>query len=102
LAKALPGDSYVKCHPASPIAAQQISPQTKGFLDRSIELIRATHQGISRRYLQTYLAFCWSIFDRTRWDLRALFQACGKFGMITDAQLKLFVSPDVVLIAPVP
>jgi DprA winged helix domain len=102
LAKALPGDNYVKCYPASSLAVQKISPQTKGFLDRSMELIRATHQGISRRYLQTYLAFCWSIFDRTRWDLRALLHACRKFGVITDAQLKLYVSPDAVLLAPIP
>jgi DprA winged helix domain len=102
LAKALPGDNFAKCYPASDLAAQKISPQTKGFLDRSMELIRSTHQGISRRYLQTYLAFCWSMFDRTRWDLRALLKACRKFGLITDAQLKLYVSPDVVLLAPVP
>jgi transposase-like protein len=100
LAKALPGDNYTK---SIPVAQQKkISKQTKDILARYVRLTRATYQGISRRYLQYFLASCWSILDRKRWHFQALLLACRRFGPITDAQILSYVSPDAVLMALVP
>jgi hypothetical protein len=102
LAKPCPGDYYVKGYPVSLLAQKKIGPKTKVFIARSVELIRATYQGVSRRYLQCYLGFCWSIFDRAKWNLNSLSQACEKFGPITHAYVTSYVSPEAVLLAPAP
>jgi hypothetical protein len=100
LAKSLPGDNYTKCIPVT--QRTKIGKKTKDLVVRNVRLIRATYQGISRRYLQYFLASCWSILDRSRWHFQAFLLACRKFGPITDAQVLSYVSPEVVLMAPVP
>jgi hypothetical protein len=100
LAKALPGDNYTKRIPVA--QRKKISKKTKDILGRNLRLIRSTYQGISRRYLQYFLASCWSILDRSRWHFQAFLLACRRFGPITDAQVLSYVSPDAVLMAPLP
>jgi DprA winged helix domain len=98
LAQGLPGDYYLQCPQSS--APQKLSQQTISAIDKNVQLIRATYHGISRRYLQCYLGFAWSMLDRAKWNFRALLRACGKFGLMTNAEIADYVSPPMVLIAP--
>ncbi len=92
--------TYIKCQPPAP-PPSKLSKKTKNFVESNVELIRSTYQGVSRKYLQNHLAFCWSIKDRARWSVKALVKACAKFGPITDAELRSYVSPPAVLLCPV-
>ncbi len=94
------GGTYIKCQPPAP-PPSKLSKTTKNFVESNVELIRSTYQGVSRKYLQTHLAFCWSIKDRARWSVTALVKACAKFGPVTDAKLRSYVSPPAVLLCPV-
>ncbi len=100
LTKMCPGNKFIKCKPPGK-PAPKLSKQAKRCVDASVELIRQTYKGVSRKYLQQHLAFCWSIKDRSRWSVKALVQACAKLGPITDAQVNSYVSPPVVLLIPV-
>jgi transposase-like protein len=100
LTKMCPGNNFIKCQPPGK-PAPKLSKKAKRFVDASVELIRQTYKGVSRKYLQNHLAFCWSIKDRSRWSVKALVKACAKFGPITDAEVNSYVSPPVVLLFPV-
>jgi len=59
----------------------------------SIIRIKENFHGISRKYLQPYLAMYWCVDNRRRWSFRALLQACGKHGALPAAKIEEYVTP---------
>lgn len=70
------------------------------MVERAIEFIEVTFQGISRKYLQLHLAAHWCLVDRTRWSPQSLLKECLEFGRVTYAEIRAYVSPSIVKTAP--
>ncbi len=97
------GDHYVRSIPKTKSGN---SRQSLPCIDPSSELastvttfvkfIRIHMHGISRKYLQKYLATHWYHFDRKSWQCGALLKACLRFPPITYEQIVSYVSPHLV------
>ncbi len=57
------------------------------------DFIRDIHHGISRKYLQNYLAMFWYHVAKTRWNTRALVRACRASPPITGKEIFSAVTP---------
>lgn len=66
-----------------------------------ISLIHELHQGISRKYLQHYLAGFWCSLDRSRWASGTLLQACSQSSKVSRNEILSYVSPLKVKLATV-
>lgn len=92
LAERKPGDWYIRRPPkknktASPDKGRQ-------FLAAVImSFISDIFHGISRKYLQFYLAAYWCSFDRVRWYPNSLLKECCRFGAIAYTEILGYVSP---------
>lgn len=64
-----------------------------------IALIHEFHQGISRKYLQHYLAGFWCSLDRPRWAPGTLLQTCSQSSKVSRFQILSYVSPLKVKLA---
>ena len=76
--------------------------QTRTAILAFIDLVRFHWRGISRRFLQKYLAAHWCYIDRTTWPCGSLLQACLLFGKVNQNQLVNYVTPPLVKICPYP
>ncbi len=68
----------------------QLHPQTQAQISQVVWFIKKIFHGVSRRYIQIYLAAYWCFLDRIRWANGAVFEQCCKTAGI---DLKTFVSP---------
>lgn len=96
----LPGDQYIRnlpkknsvyledCH------IQNIVLATRKFIGEHFH-------GISRKYLQNYLAFYWCYVDRDRWHCGSLLEACLQFRPVTYIEILNYISPLIVKALPV-
>jgi hypothetical protein len=102
------GDRYVL---AGTNRIDEVSPDLSGLpgdpghrtvmmVADSAKFIKYTFGGISRKYLQFYLAAYWCYRDRVRWHKRSLFRACLRFPPIRSEQMMAYVSPGLVRILP--
>ena len=99
LVQRLPGDRYVR----SPMLTKRDrvplfpggSAQESDAVSTALDFVRLIFKGISRKYLQSYLAAHWC---RSRKNERSgwLFRACHRFGRVTYAKLISYVTPPVV------
>ena len=64
-----------------------------------MEHLKREFGGISRKYLQLYLANYWGLVDKTRWSGATLVEACRRSEAITGREIRAFVSPLFVAIA---
>ncbi len=64
-----------------------------------VNFIRDYYHGLSRKYLQIYLASYWCIIDRNRWRRGALLRACVRHSPISYSQVITFVTPHQVQVA---
>ncbi len=55
--------------------------------------IRIIHRGVSRKYLQLFLAQIWCAFDKLRWGKNAVMQACLVHPPISRADILAYASP---------
>ena len=108
-AERMPGDYYVryvaKAHSKIPLKClddDDFTDPTRTAIHAFIELVRFHWRGISRRFLQKYLAAHWCYIDRTRWPCGSLLQACLLFGKVNQNQLVNYVTPPLVKICPYP
>jgi len=94
----LAGDSYVRRTPKPKINApnQEMSTAISAFL----EFIRVNFRGISRKYLQSYIAAFWCHIDRTKWSSEALWQRCLASKPVNHRQTCAYVSPLWVKLPP--
>lgn len=94
----LAGDSYVRQTPKPKINApnQEMSTAISAFL----EFIRVNFRGISRKYLQSYIAAFWCHIDRSNWSSEALWQRCLASKPVSHRQTRAYVSPLWVKLLP--
>lgn len=111
-------DHYVRCTPQLPGLAcksgcanfagrdnwrasyESLSSEGKVSVETAIAHIMETFMGISRKYLQNYLAGVWCRYDRKRWSDGTLLTACKRFEKISSERIRHFVSPLMVKIMP--
>ena len=79
--------------------AEGFPPEWRDFASDFENHIRATVQGIGRKYLQLYLAGYWCRLDRVKWAPGRLLNACLRRSKIRRAELLEYVTPARVLIA---
>lgn len=84
-------------HHKSPMG---LSSDTLASLSDGVHFICASFQGISRKYLQPYLAAHWSQSDKSRWKEGILMYECGRSRYISGEEISGFVSPPLVKIMP--
>jgi hypothetical protein len=107
----LPGDLYIRSSDASPPAKPKIQPGIELLacdirsgleidIASFIKFIRKDFQGISRKYLQLYLAAHWCYVDGVRWPTGSLLHACRRFRAITYNDIRAYVSPLFVKVMP--
>lgn len=104
VAERLPGDRYVRkifVKNSSKSLCEDTVQITKLVSD-FINFVRSRFHGISRKYLQLYLAVHWCYMARSRWCKGSLLQACLDFGYISHDQSLAYVSPLIVKISPEP
>lgn len=77
-----------RCH--SKIPRQQI--------DAFCDFVKSQIHGISRKYLQLYLAIFWCLEDRKMWRSEKLLQACCRSNFKSSRLLFQYVTPSEVLI----
>jgi hypothetical protein len=101
----LQGDRYVRC--LSPVrrplvvsqsdgGAQPETPQAVGLI---IDFIRTNFGGISRKYLQNFIAAYWCQVDRVKWHKNSLLRACLRGRPFSKAQISTYVTPALLRIA---
>lgn len=104
LAQRMPGDRYVRCTPGKNKKrgdkfigpGNSLPESTKIAVDRIIHFVQTSFQGISRKYLQNYLARYWCHVDRNRWQLSTLLKLCLRFRHVSYKEILDFVSPPLV------
>jgi len=97
-AERLAGDWYVrrKPKPRKSKPAQEMTATVEAF----IEFIRVNFRGISRKYLQSYLAAFWCHTDRSHWSTDAIWQTCLGSRPVTYRQTRQYVTPVWVTLLP--
>ena len=97
-----PGDQFILGD--SPYASpEQGSPSRKlierrrSIAARFVDFVRANYRGISRKYLQNYVALFWAYIDMKTWGQDSLLSACTTFREIRDDDVISYITPlDVV------
>ncbi len=77
-----------------------LTADTQLLVKNVIRFVRGHFQGISRKYLQNYLAAYWCHVDRRRWNVGSLLQSCFRFGPLRDDEICRYVSPLLVRVLP--
>jgi hypothetical protein len=101
LIEALPGNLFIRRKPretSSSSGAQRDSLTAIGF--RAFLTIREIYGGVSRKYLQLYLAAFWCHFDSVRWQQDSLLKILLRGKSIQFQQVLSYVSPLTVSIMP--
>lgn len=93
----LPGNHYrrrpTKTAAVRPCSGSELNGLCALSVMEFIRFIRSPFQGISRKYLQKYLALYWCYLDRTRWTAGSLLEACARFRTVSHQELIDYVSP---------
>lgn len=98
LLERLPGDQFILGARADfswPQTAQLHSniDQSDLIVARFLDFVRDNYGGLSRKYLQCYVALLWAYTDKLRWKKGALLKACVAFREVTDDDLLAYVTP---------
>jgi hypothetical protein len=102
------GDHYVRSCPVQkpmviePKRADTSTDLMAAEIRKHIDFIRRTFHGISRKYLQIYLASYWCYVDRVTWSCDRLMEECLQFGPLLFKRIRAYVSPSVVRLSPCP
>ncbi len=101
LVKLLPGDRYVRVISDSPVGwtEDSVSETITGAIASIVDFVHVNFQGISRKYLQNYLACYWCQIDRIRWSPGALLKECLQFRPIVYNEVRSYISPPLVKMA---
>ncbi|MBS1957080.1 MAG: hypothetical protein JST89_23015 [Cyanobacteria bacterium SZAS-4] len=95
------GTSYVRLKQIAKPTVTSSSKQLNRFIRKNLRLIRKCFKGVSRKYLQIYLATCWCLLDRSTWTVQNLLKACANSKPISTQDLIEYVSPPVVLLCQI-
>ncbi|MBS1992330.1 MAG: hypothetical protein JSS83_17525 [Cyanobacteria bacterium SZAS LIN-3] len=97
LVESLPGNLFIRAK-----VSYNFPPASQEALDSFQYFIGDVFHGISRKYLQLYLAFYWACIDREYWQPNSLLHACCRFRPIELQELKSFVSAPIVKLIDTP
>ncbi len=100
ITKAKPGQGAQNPLPIHKKSTANSHKIPKKKIDSILSFIYDNFQAISRKYLQLYLAAYWCQVDRTTWSPGSFYKACRHTDAKTYKQIKSFVSPLVVQVAP--
>lgn len=93
----LPADYYacktVEPSECSSRSGMAYSRKTKEQVKEFVDFISKKFDGISRKYLQNYLAVFWCLKDKLAWGKDKLFQACLKSPEIPYHQIVMYETP---------
>lgn len=78
---------------------KEISSSAQSKIDQFLDYVKSEIHGISRKYLQLYLAYFWCKFDRIRWGADKLLEACVKSQFRPSSEIFEYVTPPNVLLA---
>ncbi len=98
----LSGDQFVLGDSpyASPVKgspSRKLIERRNRIASRFIDFVRANYRGISRKYLQNYVALFWAYVDKKTWAQDSLMSACICYREIRDDDVISYVTPlDVV------
>ncbi len=98
----LSGDQFVLGDSpyASPVKgspSQKLIERRRAIASRFVDFVRANYRGISRKYLQNYVALFWAYKDKKTWDQDTLMNACISYRAIRDDEVISYITPlDVV------
>ncbi len=95
------GTSYVRLKQIAKPVVTKSSKKLIRFIRKSLQVIKTCFKGISRKYLQIYLATCWCLLDRSLWTALKLMQACATSKPFSRQDLIDYISPPVVLVCPI-
>ncbi|MBI2811085.1 MAG: hypothetical protein HYX67_09690 [Candidatus Melainabacteria bacterium] len=90
LASLVPGNRVILSKEHLSAQLPQLNLETQARINQVIWFIRKFFHGVSRKYIQIYLAAYWCFVDRVRWAKGALFQQCCQTAGI---DMRTFVSP---------
>jgi len=96
-----PGPRYVKVAKLAARQIIQINSASEEVLIKIIAFIRYNHQGVSRRYLQLYIALCWLLNDRKFWSEGSLFDLYLGKPPWREHTLRHYVSPILLAVPAV-
>jgi DNA-binding MarR family transcriptional regulator len=107
-----PGDRWVRSNVIAPAPTSRISLQSTDSEDIStgthtdtgafINLVKSDFHGISRKYLQLYLAAYWCQGDKGTWSAGTLLKACSRASAISYSEIRCYISPLFVRVMPDP
>jgi transposase-like protein len=93
LVRSLPGDRYVLSTATNGVSSSPSDPQISDAVDRAVNFVRRHFHGVSRKYIQIYLAAYWCFIDRARWSNDAWFKQCRLFRQTGRISIDSYVSP---------
>jgi len=108
----MPGELYVlyAASQHTPTNNRRRTEQMSGGADVSLEVamtvgsivdfVRREFHGVSRKYLQLFIAAHWCYVDRARWSAGALMAACSRFPAVKYSDIRAFVTPLMVNASP--
>jgi hypothetical protein len=106
LAATVGGSRYVRSQQAREVPANADTSPLSGFeesiVECCIEFVKRKFHGVSRKYLQFYLAEYWCYVDRNRWSLKSLLRTCQQFYYVSSKEIRNYESPLVVKLCPAP
>jgi len=77
--------------------SRKLVERRRSITSRFVDFVRANYRGISRKYLQNYVALFWAYVDKKMWAEDSLMSACIGYREIRDHEVISFITPlDVV------
>lgn len=96
LAKSLPGNNFVQKRPVWTDTSSATDGKDQSLYKPFFDFVARVFHGVSRKYLQLYLAAFWCFKSRRRWSVGSLFSACLRNKHLTYRDRLAYVTPPVV------
>lgn len=102
LIQGLPGNLFARCKPnATDKFANTLKESVKSIAWRAFKTIGEIYGGVSRKYLQLYLAAFWCHQDSARWQEDSLLKILLRGEPIQFQEVLNYVSPLTVSLSPI-
>jgi len=97
-AERLPGDQFIIGVRAERVETENANNSNEYRLKQAVvskfrTFVRVNYGGISRKYLQNYVALLWAFSDKKRWRKGSLMKACIAHREVPDDELLRYVTP---------
>ena len=81
---------------SAPLVPSDLSPELEETIIHIVDFIGKTYKGISRKYLQYYLAMYWFHLDRKRWGPTSLFKMNFSLHTASSEIIQMYNTPLLV------